>query len=123
MTCVWQHDYVDVVRDEFHLRAKLVPSDLSPPIDKTGIAPDKITRVMVIRVEVLTHAVEDEDSKFVACIQSASDDCAKHFVALGRFAEPRLRRAMALVPAAVNGGVTALLQSITGANVALSAGE
>ncbi len=62
-------------------------------------APDAVTRVMMIRVEVLTPDLEEAD---VAAAKGLADPATEapakaHFVALGRFAEPRLRRALALL--------------------------
>jgi hypothetical protein len=85
--------------------------------------PDAIKRVMMIRVEVITHALEDEDAKAESCLdaQGPSGTCAQHFLSLGRFAEPRLRRAIA-----TTGGskvAFTLLDQIQGANVSVASGE
>lgn len=67
-----------------------IPLSVSP-------MPDETVRVMMIRVEVITTDVESVDVQNVMCIDAQlTGPCAKHFVDLGRFAEPRLRRAMAL---------------------------
>lgn len=60
-------------------------------------APDAVTRVMMIRVEVITPDLEEADVKAAQGLADpATEGAAKaHFVALGRFAEPRLRRALA----------------------------
>jgi len=53
--------------------------------------------VMVMRVEVLTPAVEADDTSFAAMLDHSDADFvtgSNHFTALGRFAEPRLRRAL-----------------------------
>lgn len=59
-------------------------------------APDSVLRVMVLRVELLTSAIEDEDLKFVAMLDGGANQQVgeRHFDNLGRFAEPRLRRAL-----------------------------
>ncbi len=82
--------------------------------------PDVLTRVMMIRVEVLTHAIEETDAKFEACLdsQGLTGTCAQHFIGLGRFAEPRLRRAIATTGSSKM--ALALLGQIQGANVAVA---
>jgi hypothetical protein len=88
-------------------------------------APQETVRVMVIRVEALTPAQETGDLAAVpgfdgdAAAQQAS---AAHFKALGRFAEPRLRRAIQLHEAKAPGAM-AFLDTISGADVAVRAGE
>lgn len=86
-------------------------------------APNAMLRVMMIRVEVLTRALEDEDLKFAAVVDSQGPDgsAAAHFTALGRFAEPRLRRAIALLGA--KAGAIALLTRIAGPSVTVAQGE
>lgn len=60
--------------------------------------PDATLRVMLIRVEVITPEQEAED---VAALSELDNKTGfAHFGALGRFAEPRLRRALALAPSA-----------------------
>jgi hypothetical protein len=86
--------------------------------------PLETVRVMVIRVEALTPLQEDDD---LAAMTKLSVDASRaqgeaHFRALGRFAEPRLRRAIALstqAPAAAN----LLLDTMAGADVSGRAGE
>lgn len=87
--------------------------------------PAELVRVMVIRVEAITPALEQAD---VAAVQqlggdgSAQTAGSTHFKSLGRFAEPRLRRALALTkatPPAAN----ELLGTIAGADVSGRAGE
>jgi hypothetical protein len=71
----------------------LIPLTIDPK-------PDATTRVMVIRTEVLTPAIEDLDAPHAAGFNgdaAAQKDAADYFVALGRFGEPRLRRALAKV--------------------------
>jgi hypothetical protein len=58
-------------------------------------SPMELVRQMVIRAEILTPSVEDTDLKYVAAMQTP--EAIAHFDALGRFAEPRLRRALALL--------------------------
>jgi len=63
--------------------------------------PDQVVRVMVMRVEVLTPLVENEDAREAERLGGPGDLAARqHFLALGRFAEPRLRRALSLTPRA-----------------------
>jgi hypothetical protein len=62
--------------------------------------PDSTVRVMLIRVELITQEQEAAD---VAALSSFGADAsvgAAYFSALGRFAEPRLRRALQLSPSA-----------------------
>jgi len=49
-------------------------------------APDTLLRVMVIRVELLTHATEDEDLSFVAMLDGGANQQVgeRHFYGLGR---------------------------------------
>jgi hypothetical protein len=59
--------------------------------------PSNVVRVMVMRVEVLTPSVEADDKAFAAMLGQSDADFAAgsaHFTELGRFAEPRLRRAL-----------------------------
>lgn len=58
--------------------------------------PDSTLRVMLIRVEVITPEQEAEDVTALSELDSKAG--VAHFTALGRFAEPRLRRALALAP-------------------------
>jgi hypothetical protein len=61
--------------------------------------PEKLVRVMMIRVEVITPELEATDLKMAS--QQGKGDLApeakSYFLALGRFAEPRLRRALSLL--------------------------
>jgi hypothetical protein len=61
--------------------------------------PESTKRVMVIRVEILTPEIEAADVAALRGLASpATAGAARdHFAALGRFAEPRLRRAVALL--------------------------
>ncbi|MGZ3453017.1 MAG: hypothetical protein ACXVEF_25645 [Polyangiales bacterium] len=56
--------------------------------------PDKQVRVMVIRNEVLTPALEEIDLKAATTFDSDESAAKAYFLGLGRFAEPRLRRAL-----------------------------
>ncbi|XXY48830.1 hypothetical protein WME91_53385 [Sorangium sp. So ce269] len=73
-------------------------TDASIPltIDPT---PDDVVRVMMLRVEVLSPEIEAADVGAARRLAdpSAAGDAARHFDDLGRFAEPRLRRALALL--------------------------
>ena len=87
-------------------------------------APVKKVRVMVIRVEALTPLQEDDD--LAAAMKLGAEptqaEGTAHFHALGRFAEPRLRRAIALSQA-VPPAATQLLDTMAGASVTGRAGE
>jgi hypothetical protein len=79
-------------------------------------APDITTRVMVIRVEVLTNAVEAADVNAAIGLDSTEDQGARtYFRNLGRFAEPRLRRAQHLLGGRAMG--QAFLAELEGPNV------
>lgn len=60
--------------------------------------PESTKRVMVIRVEILTPEMEAADVAALKGLTNPATAAAtkSHFTALGRFAEPRLRRAMVL---------------------------
>jgi hypothetical protein len=89
---------------------------------KIDPAPDQTTRVMVIRVEVITPALEAGDVTYASALRSDYAGGAAHFKALGRFAEPRLRRAMQLIQAG-DTGCQRLLGEIAAANTSAGAGE
>jgi hypothetical protein len=75
----------------------VIPLTVSP-------VPDSVVRTMVIRVELLTPETEAEDR---ASLQLLTENPAlgrARFAALGRFAEPRLRRALTLLPSAAGAG-------------------
>jgi hypothetical protein len=80
--------------------------------------PDATLRVMLIRVEVITPEQEAEDVAAMSELDSKFGYA--HFGALGRFAEPRLRRALALAPNAL--GEDYLAQIAT-ANTSAASGE
>ncbi|WP_437593464.1 hypothetical protein [Sorangium sp. So ce1000] len=73
-------------------------TDASIPItiDPT---PDDVVRVMMLRVEVLSPESEAADVGEARRLAdpSTAGEAARHFDDLGRFAEPRLRRALALL--------------------------
>ncbi len=70
-------------------------TDASIPLEIVP-APDRTRRVMLMRVEVLTPELERAD--VAEASKLASDPAAVGaFVRLGRFGEPRLRRALALL--------------------------
>src|SRR5262249_30534829 len=60
--------------------------------------PDSTKRVMVIRVEIVTPELEKTDVSALRGLADAktASHARDHFASLGRFAEPRLRRALAL---------------------------
>jgi hypothetical protein len=86
-------------------------------------APKKIARAMVIRVELLTPNVEDDDLKWAWGFQAPDSEARKHFEALGRFAEPRLRRALALMNAPAPAGAQQYLMQLAKANTSSGLGE
>jgi len=103
-----------------------IPLEISP-------APVETVRVMVMRVEAISPA--DENLDRIALGDLANADAArraageKHFRALGRFAEPRLRRALQLVAASPDPAgatapeVLALLGAIASVDTRIRAGE
>jgi hypothetical protein len=60
-------------------------------------APDVIKRTMVIREELLTPEIEALDAKHAQDFATDPSSAKSWFDALGRFAEPRLRRALTVV--------------------------
>jgi hypothetical protein len=97
-------------------------TDASIPLTITP-QPDSVTRVMMIRIEVLTPEIESADVQAAQGLssQTTAAQSTAYFTALGRFAEPRLRRAMALLgnpPYAQT-----LLGQIATANTDVSSGE
>jgi hypothetical protein len=104
----------------------LVPQEITEeqiPLKITP-TPDSTVRVMMIRTEVITPELEAADVAAVGSFQFDSPDDAgqAHFMALGRFAEPRLRRALSLAPdsagKALAEGFLATLASIDARSVA-----
>jgi hypothetical protein len=97
-------------------------TDASIPLSIQPV-PDATTRVMMIRVEVLTRELEQSDqdqAKLLASSATAAQGQA-YFTALGRFAEPRLRRALGLLGSPPYGD--ALLGQIASAKTTVAAGE
>lgn len=86
-------------------------------------APESMVRVMMIRTEVITPEMEQNDVDYAAMLGSIDGNASAmvHFQALGRFAEPRLRRALSLLgdPAAAQ----PFLASIATAETRQAAGE
>lgn len=72
-------------------------TDQSIPLNVTP-APDQKLRVMLIRVEVITPEQEASDVSALQATDASVASIQAHFSALGRFAEPRLRRALTLSP-------------------------
>jgi hypothetical protein len=66
-----------------------IPLTISPK-------PDATLRVMLIRVELISKEQESADLSALAAFDSVAASGAAYFSALGRFAEPRLRRALQL---------------------------
>jgi hypothetical protein len=88
--------------------------------------PQELVRVMVMRVEALTPVLEHADLEAMTSLggEGAAQTQGKaHFQALGRFAEPRLRRAIAQAGALAPVGATQMLDAMTGADVNARAGE
>ena len=94
-----------------------VPLSISP-------APDTLLRVMVLRVELLRRTTEDEDLKFAAGLDGGANQAIgeRHFRALGRFAEPRLRRALELL-GAMPPGAASFLAAIEHPSASFAPGE
>ncbi|MEO5726226.1 MAG: hypothetical protein ABI134_16715, partial [Byssovorax sp.] len=93
-----------------------IPLTITPP-------PEEMRRVMMIRVEVITPELEQADAAMAKQLAQPSTESVgrAHFDGLGRFAEPRLRRALAIVGDPVLG--QAYLASITSAETRASVGE
>jgi hypothetical protein len=87
--------------------------------------PSTVVRVMVMRVEVLTPSVEADDKAFAAMLGQSDADFATasaHFTGLGRFAEPRLRRALANL-GTMPTGADKLLFQIEAPNASFAVGQ
>jgi hypothetical protein len=97
-------------------------TDAAIPLTLTP-APDEMVRVMMIRVEVITPEIEQVDAANAKLLGDAATaaEAQAHFQALGRFAEPRLRRALAIVGEPGLGQV--FLASITSAETRAGVGE
>lgn len=86
-------------------------------------APDAMVRVMMIRVEVIAPEDETVDVQYAQTLADPATESEgkNHFVALGRFAEPRLRRALAILQNPAYGD--AFLDTITTAETRVGTGE
>jgi hypothetical protein len=84
--------------------------------------PDTMKRAMVIRVELLTPAIEKSDAAQAMAFASDAPAAKAYFDALGRFAEPRLRRAIAIVGSTPPNADT-YLASIAKMNTSAAPGE
>lgn len=97
-------------------------TDSSIPL-KILPVPEQTVRVMMIRAEVILPEVEQADVAAAKGLASAATQASAqaYFTALGRFAEPRLRRALALLgqPAYAD----AFLASIATVDTRQAAGE
>lgn len=82
--------------------------------------PDTMLRVMLIRVELITPEQEAEDVAALAGLDAASPEALEHFTSLGRFMEPRLRRALSLAPSPTG---QIYLTKIATANTVVTSGE
>jgi hypothetical protein len=83
-------------------------------------------RVMVIRVEALTRAQENADVNAMSGFggDAKSRTLAEaYFRAEGRFAEPRLRRALDIMGGLAPEGARQLLDTVAGADVSAGVGE
>jgi hypothetical protein len=60
--------------------------------------PDEVRRVMVMRTELLTPSDEQADVRYLSGfdVPAQRAGAEQHFASLGRFAEPRIRRALAI---------------------------
>ena len=94
-------------------------TDASIPLNVTP-KPDAMVRVMLIRVEVITPEQESSDVTALKAFDNDATLAAAHFKELGRFAEPRLRRALALSPSTAG---DAYLAKVRTANTAIASGE
>jgi len=81
-----------------------IPLSISPK-------PDTTVRVMLIRVELITQEQESADVGALSSFGSDALAGAAYFSALGRFAEPRLRRALQLSPSAAGEKYLAQIES------------
>ncbi len=81
-----------------------IPLSISPK-------PEQTLRVMLIRVELITPEQEAADVAAVKSFDAAPQVAAAYFDALGRFEEPRLRRALVLWPSAGGSQYLASIQS------------
>ena len=90
-----------------------IPLTISPK-------PDASVRVMLIRVEVITQAQEASDVTALSWFDTDDARGSAYFSALGRFAEPRLRRALQLAASASG---EQYLARIAGPKLSVASGE
>lgn len=81
-----------------------IPLSISPK-------PDATVRVMLIRVELITLEQESADVSALSSFDADASLGVAYFSALGRFAEPRLRRALQLSPSAAGEDYLAKISS------------
>jgi hypothetical protein len=98
MVATWKRQWFKTPGLRVFYLAPQAWTDASIPLT-VDPAPDAVTRVMMIRVEVITPDLEGADVEAAKGLASTATEAAAraHFLALGRFAEPRLRRALALL--------------------------
>jgi hypothetical protein len=86
-------------------------------------SPEAMVRVMMIRVEVITKELEGADAMALAQLSDTTMGAMgkAYFRSLGRFAEPRLRRALDLAGHPAYG--ESFLEEVALAKTAVSAGE
>jgi len=122
MVSTWQRQWFRTPGVRLLYLAPQAWTDQSIPLTVKPF-PDSTVRVMLIRVEVLTPELEAADvqgAQLLAAAATAPQGEA-YFTTLGRFAEPRLRRALSLLgnPSYAD----ALLAKVTTADTRASAGE
>ena len=83
--------------------------------------PDTTVRVMMMRVEIVTPEQEQADVAAANAFVADEPQAEAYFAALGRFAEPRLRRAITL--GATSGPAVDYLAKIATANTSDATGE
>jgi hypothetical protein len=93
-----------------------IPLTISP-------TPDSLVRVMMIRAEIIAPEEEAVDVAHVQMLQDPAKaaDAKAHFSSLGRFAEPRLRRALAILE--TPDYALSFLQEIASAETRVGMGE
>ena len=97
------------------LTDRMIPIHIEPP-------PREMVRTVVIRVEVITPELEAADVSAAELLGTArAPEAERHFEDLGRFAEPRLRRALSLVGNPPTGAD--LLSRIARSGLTVSTGE
>ncbi|HRI69847.1 MAG TPA: hypothetical protein PK156_36710 [Polyangium sp.] len=97
-------------------------TDASIPLTVTP-APDSSIRVMMIRVEVIAPEDETIDVNHVQLLQdpATAPEAEAYFQALGRFAEPRLRRALSILQSPAY--ADSFLAQVTSAETRVGMGE